>query len=250
MIKINNISKFYDKKKILEDISLSILPGECISLLGINGAGKTTLSTIIAGIKAPSSGDIFYENKSIYNDISSYKKTIGFCQQHPNLDSNLTLGENLLFSAKFFGLRSREASDKLNELSKKFNLEPYLNYYDYQVSGGFKQRFMIARSLMHNPRFLILDEPTVAMDPNIRRELWQILKELKSGGISILLTTHYLEEAEILSDKICILHKGKIKIHDSVENLLKKFNKTKLEDVFISFLDEYEKTAYKKESHE
>ena len=109
---------------------------------------------------------------------------------------------------------------------------------------------MIARSLMHHPSFLILDEPTVAMDPNVRRELWEILKELKRTGVSILLTTHYLEEAEILSDKICILHKGKIKINNTVENLLKQFNKETLEDVFISFLDECEKTAYKKESHE
>lgn len=250
MIKINNISKCYGKKKILEDVSFTISPGECISLLGINGAGKTTLSSIIAGIKAPSSGDIFYKNNSIYNDISSYKKTIGFCQQTPNLDSNLTLKENLIFSGRFFGLSSEQTLNQLKELSLKFHLDSYLDYYDYQLSGGFKQRFMIARSLMHHPSFLILDEPTVAMDPNVRRELWEILKELKRTGVSILLTTHYLEEAEILSDKICILHKGKIKINNTVENLLKQFNKETLEDVFISFLDECEKTAYKKESHE
>lgn len=250
MIKIHNISKCYGKNKILEDASFTILPGECISLLGINGAGKTTLSSIIAGIKAPSSGDIFYKNISIYSDISSYKKVIGFCQQHPNLDSNLTLRENLLFSAKFFGLSSEEALKKLRELSLKFYLDNYLDYYDYQLSGGFKQRFMIARSLMHNPNFLILDEPTVAMDPNVRRELWTILKELKQTGVGILLTTHYLEEAEVLSERICILHKGKIKLNSSVKELLKQFNKETLEDVFISFLDACEKTVYKKESHE
>lgn len=247
MIEIKNISKKYQNKYVLDDISLNIQQGEVLSLLGINGAGKSTLSSIIAGIKQPTSGGVFYKNKPIYDDIFSYKKCVGFCQQTPNLDSFMTLRRNLFFSGLFFGLSSLETEERISYLSKLLDLEKYLDYYDYRLSGGFRQRFMIARSLMHNPQCLILDEPTVAMDPNIRRNLWEVIKELKKSGISILLTTHYLEEAEILSDRVCILHQGKIKIQDSVINLLARFSKNNLEDVFISFLDDYEKELYGKE---
>lgn len=247
MIQLKNISKIYNGKNILNKISFNINESEIISLLGINGAGKSTLSNIIAGIKQASSGDILYQNLSIYENISTYKKNIGFCQQTPNLDGNLTLFDNLFFDGKFFGLSNNLIIERIEFISKLLDLSKYLYYYDYQLSGGFKQRFMIARSLIHSPKYLILDEPTVAMDPDIRRHLWETIKELRNNGISILLTTHYLEEAEILSDRVCILHQGEIKLENTVNNLLNKFNKDSLEEVFISFLNQYEKEKYESE---
>lgn len=245
MIEVSRISKHYKERKILDDVSFIISKGDCVSLLGINGAGKTTLSHILAGIKQPSSGDVLYNNQSIYKDISAYKEQVSICQQTPNLDSNLTLHDNLFFSGKFFNCPDQEIYARIEYVTTLLSLKEYLNFYDYQLSGGFKQRFMIARSLIHNPKFIILDEPTVAMDANIRRELWDIIKELKSKEVSVLLTTHYLEEAEFLSDRVCILHKGKIKINDSIPNILAHFQKETLEEAFLSFINSHENNFYK-----
>jgi ABC-2 type transport system ATP-binding protein len=236
MISIKQIKKKYNEKTVLKDISLSLPTHGLTSLLGVNGAGKTTLSLILAGIVPPSNGDILYHDKSIYNSLSSYKKNISLCQQQPNLDSTITLRENLYYAGTFFNLSEEEIKERIHFLSRTLSLEDYLDTYDYTLSGGYRQRFMIARSLIHQPKLLILDEPTVAMDADIRKQLWTILRELKTK-ISILLTTHYLEEAEELSDNVCILDKGHIKEHDTVAELLKKYNKKNLESVFLSLLE-------------
>lgn len=241
MIQLEKISKKYSNKIILDTISTDFLQGSITSLLGVNGAGKSTLSYIIAGIKKQSTGNIFYNGSDISKNLFEYKKNIGFCQQTPNLDSSLTLEENLFFAGKYFGLSNSEITNQIEYLSELLDLKNYLSSYDYLLSGGFKQRFMIARSLMHNPKFLILDEPTVAMDPRIRKNLWDTILMLKKKNIGIILTTHYLEEAEYLSDRVIILHKGTIKIDNSIPSLLETFQKKSLEEVFITFLDTEEK---------
>jgi len=136
------------------------------------------------------------------------------------------------------GIDKKATKNRVDELIQRYNLEKYRNLKPKILSGGYTHRVLIARALMHNPRFLILDEPTVGLDPHIRHKLWENIRDLKKEGVTILLTTHHLDEAEILSDRICILEKGKIKLIDTPDNLKKTYQKSRLEDVFIQLMEE------------
>jgi ABC-2 type transport system ATP-binding protein len=234
---IQNITKHFGSKQALKGVSFEINKGEIFGLLGPNGAGKTTLSSIIAALHPPTSGDLLFEGKSIYQNISEYRLNLGFCPQHPNLNNALTLKENLVFSGRFYGMTEKAIQHKLDELISFFNLSEYLDQHSHVLSGGYRQRFMIARSLMHSPTLLLLDEPTVGMDPHIRRQLWETIKMLKALNVTIILTTHYLDEAESLSDRVCILDQGQIKLIDSPENLKNDFKQKNLEEVFIALMN-------------
>ncbi len=236
LLSLRGITKQYGATKALHGIDLDIMKGEIISLLGVNGAGKTTLSSIIATLHPPTAGDIMWHDRSIYNDITRYRLKLGYCPQRPNLFPNLTLEQNLLFAGRLYGLSDAEILPRVAKLVKQFELEKYLQQRADVLSGGYKQRFMIARSLIHQPDFIILDEPTVGLDPHIRRQLWSMIKELKESGITVLLTTHYLDEAEKLSDRVCILDQGRIRLIDTPENLMADFKQNNLEDVFIALM--------------
>jgi len=236
LLSLQGITKRYAQTEVLHGITLDIMQGEIISLLGVNGAGKTTLSSIIATLHPATSGDIIYRGESIYENITDYRLKLGYCPQRPNLYPQLTLAQNLLFAGKFYGLKEVEIWPRIAKLAAQFELGNYLGQKASVLSGGYKQRFMIARSLIHQPDFIILDEPTVGLDPQIRRQLWDMIKELKKSGITILLTTHYLDEAEKLSDRVCILDKGYIRLIDTPDNLMTDFKQKNLEDVFIELL--------------
>lgn len=236
LLKIKNIQKKYDKALVLKGINLDIYKGEILSLLGVNGAGKTTLSSIIATLHPPTAGDIEYRGKSIYENIPDFRFKLGYCPQKPNLNPMLTLEQNLIFAARFYSVPEVEINSRIEQLVKQFGLRQYLSEKASMLSGGYKQRFMIARSLIHKPDFIILDEPTVGLDPHIRRALWAMIKDLKRDGITVLLTTHYLDEAEQLSDRVCILDKGEIKLIDSPAKLMADFKQKNLEDVFIELM--------------
>ena len=242
LIKIIDLKKYYVEKhkttKALNGISIDIYKGEIIGLLGANGAGKTTLSAILATLHPSTDGQILFNDKSIYKDINNYRRKIGYCPQKPNLFNDLTVKQNLYFAGKFFDLPEEEINKKINDFAKKYELQDYLDSKPDVLSGGYKQRVLIARSLMHNPRLLILDEPTVGLDPHIRRQLWETIRDLKKEGVTVILTTHYLDEAEILSDRICILDKGKIKLIDTPANLNSVYQKSRLEDVFLQLMHE------------
>lgn len=238
-IQIKNISKTYGaEKQALKGISLDIHEGEILGLLGANGSGKTTLSSILSTLIPPTNGDVLYKGQSIYNDLNAYRRIIGFCPQKPNLNNQLTVKENLYFDALYYGFSKKESLKKLDEIVETLSLKEYIHALPTILSGGYKQRVMIGRSLMHNPRFILLDEPTVGLDPHIRRSLWESIKELKHKGITILLTTHYLDEAENLSDRICVLDKGNIILIDTPQNLKTKHKKANLEDAFIQLMEE------------
>ncbi|MEX0671959.1 MAG: ABC transporter ATP-binding protein [Candidatus Babeliales bacterium] len=249
LIQIKNISKIYHAKNrivyALNNISLTIYAGEIISLLGVNGAGKTTLSSIVATLHPPTSGELLYEGASIYSDIVHYRQAMGFCPQKPNLDPYLNVEENLIFAGRYFLMAEEVLQQRVDALIKKFNLEPYRKFSIEALSGGYKQRVLIARAIVHNPKILILDEPTVALDPDIRRNLWNIIRDLKQQGMTIILTTHYLEEAELLSDRVCILSNGRIILTESVEGLRNQHEKQKLEDIFLKLLAQEERQALK-----
>jgi len=242
LISIQNITKTFITSvktiKALRGVSLDIYQGEILSLLGVNGAGKTTLSSIISSLNPPTSGDVLYENKSIYKDLINYRRIIGFCPQKPNIDGMLTLEENLHFAGRYFNVPADEIKKRADMLMKKFNLLQYAQSKGSILSGGYKQRFLLARTLMHQPKIVILDEPTVGLDPHIRRNLWDVIKELKKDGVTVLLTTHYLDEAEYLSDRVCILDKGVIKLVDTPDNLKATYHQSNLENVFIELIKE------------
>ncbi|HBS48405.1 TPA: hypothetical protein DEO28_00180 [Candidatus Dependentiae bacterium] len=242
-IEIKDLTKIYNlnksnQKEALKGVTLDIHKGEVFSLLGINGAGKTTLSSIIATLHPATSGDIMFEGKSIYSNLCEYRKLIGFCPQKPNLSNDLTVEQNLMFSGRYYGLKEDEIKNRVATLTKRYALEEYLNSIPDTLSGGYKQRVMIARALVHNPKLVILDEPTVGLDPHIRHHLWEEIRLLKAEGVSVILTTHYLDEAEILSDRICILDKGQIKLIGKPQELKTTFQKSRLEDIFLDLMQQ------------
>jgi len=243
LLKILNVKKYYqnDSKNIvkaLDDVSLDIYQGEILGLLGVNGAGKTTLSSILATLHPTTGGDVIYNGKSIYDDINTYRRIVGFCPQRPNLLNDLTVKQNLVFAGRFFGMNEKQIEERINFLIDKYKLSKYLNSKPSVLSGGYKQRVVIARALIHNPKLVILDEPTVGLDPHIRLQLWESIRDLKKEGVTVILTTHYLDEAEVLSDRICILDRGVIKLIDTPENLKSSYQQSRLEDVFIKLMHE------------
>jgi len=243
LLQIKNVTKQYHQKgqkpiDALKGVSLDIYQDEVITLLGLNGAGKSTLSSIIATLHPATDGDIIFNGKSIYDDLINYRSHLGFCPQKPNLDGNLTLEQNLRFAGRLHRMPENEITARLNKLVEQFELGNYLDRKASILSGGYKQRFMIARCLMHSPKIVLLDEPTVGLDPHIRRQIWSIIKELRQEGVTVILTTHYLDEAEVLSDRVCILHNGLVKLIDTPEKLLSDFKKNNLEDVFLELMQE------------
>lgn len=244
-IEIKHIFKIYksDSRETiaLKDISLELERGEIFGLLGQNGAGKTTLSSILATLHPPTKGDICFKGASIYKNIKQFRQSLGFCPQSQNLDPYLTVEENLLFAGRYFLMNDRDIKQKIQELYRELELGSYAHFKPNELSGGTRQRVLIARALIHNPQLVILDEPTVGLDPDIRKKLWDIIKGLKSKGITVILTTHYLDEAEQLSDRICILHKGMIKLIASVHTLKQEHNQDTLEDIFLNLMQIYAK---------
>ncbi len=245
LLQIKDIVKTYSLPsgqvlEALKRVNLTVYEGEIISLLGVNGAGKTTLSSIMATLIPATSGELLFKGVSVYADIVAYRMSLGLCPQRPNFNPSLTLEQNLYFAGKLYGLSEDLIRDRMHALVKQFDLARYLKQKAVMLSGGYKQRFLIARTLMHKPQLVIFDEPTVALDPHVRHQLWDFIKGLKSEGVSVILTTHYLDEAEELSDRVCLLDQGAIKLIDTPENLKAKFNKDDLEAVFIELIKQSE----------
>jgi len=241
-LEVKNLAKSYFANKktfdALRGVSLTVEQGEVVALLGANGAGKTTLSSIVATLHPPTSGDITWRGRSIYSDLMSYRRIVGYCPQRPNLHPALSLRDSLLFAARFYGLGQKEAEHSLAEVTEHLALDTFLEARPAVLSGGWKQRFMLARALMHRPELLILDEPTVGLDPHIRRQLWDLIVKLKAGGLTVILTTHYLDEAEMLADRVVILEQGQVRLIDKPQNLKAEFASKTLEEVFLKLMNE------------
>ncbi len=238
LLELRSVNKLYGRTRVLKDVSLTLHKGEVVSLLGVNGAGKTTLSSIIATLHPLNSGQVLYKGQSIYDDVPTYRRAIGYCPQKPNLNPYLTLRENLEFAARYFGVDEQTIEQRLHDLNNRLGIEEFYSKRVKELSGGWKQRYSIARTLMHDPEIVILDEPTVALDPSVRYQLWKFIRHMADAGKCVLLTTHYLEEAEELSDRVCLLKKGNVELVDTPENLLKTYGKNKLEDVFMHLTNE------------
>ncbi|BAQ60165.1 ABC transporter [Geminocystis sp. NIES-3708] len=218
MLSIQNLTKFYGKKKVLNDFNLQINAGEIYGLLGVNGAGKTTTINLICGLLTHDSGEILINNNKL---TQKSKYILGVAPQENLLYSQLSCEKNLAFFGKIYGLKGTQLKSAIYESLKAVNLLDKKNETVANLSGGMQRRLNIALALVHHPLLLILDEPTTGLDIESRYEIWQLILSLKQEGITILLTTHLLDEAEKLCDRIGIMKEGKIIVEGSLNQLKK-----------------------------
>jgi len=221
MIRFENLRKTYKQVEALRGISLQVGEGELFSYLGPNGSGKTTTIKILTGLAVPSAGDAWLHGFHIEKESLQAKRQCGLVPQNINLDNELTVGENLHLHGKLFQMRRKERTQRIRELLQYIEIADRADSPVKSLSGGMKRRVMIARALMHSPKILFLDEPTVGLDPAIRRRIWSLIKNIQLSGTTIFLTTHYIEEAEFLANRVAFLDEGRIAALDTPENLMK-----------------------------
>lgn len=220
MIEIKNLQKTYGPTQALAGIDLHVPQGELFAYLGPNGAGKTTTIRILTGLTRLSQGTALLNRHDIQSQSTAAKRQCGLVPQHINLDSELTVYENLDIHGRLFGMKPALRKTKINELLTYVALQDRSGSLVKHLSGGLKRRVMVARALVHNPRILFLDEPTVGLDANIRRRIWALIKKIQQDGATIFLTTHYIEEAEFLADRVAFLDNGRIVAVDSPFKLM------------------------------
>lgn len=232
-ITIKNLVKTYPHVEALKGVSLEIKKGEFFALLGPNGAGKTTLIQILTGLCNKTSGEVLLFNKDVYKDYQEARALIGLVPQDFNFDIFEKVYNILYYNAGYFWIPVKDRKPKIEKILKDLGLWDKRDALAMQLSGGMKRKLMIGRALVHNPKILILDEPTAGVDVETRKSMWDYLKILNKDGTTILLTTHYLEEAEALCERIAIINKGKIIKVETKENLLKEHGNKKLEEIFL-----------------
>lgn len=220
MIEIHKLVKHYKNTKALKGIDLKVNGGELFAYLGPNGAGKTTTIRIMTGLTRATAGKVLLGGYDIWKDSRAAKKQFGFVPQHINLDGELTVSENLLVHGLLHRMPRRTIRQRIEELLDYIDLRDKSGTPIKELSGGMKRRVMIARALMHSPRMLFLDEPTVGLDPNIRRRIWALIKTIQQEGVTVFLTTHYIEEAEFLAARVAFIDLGSIVALDTPQNLM------------------------------
>ena len=226
-IVINQLSKVYDNGfTALKNINLNIKKGEIFAMLGPNGAGKTTLISIICGIVKPSAGNVTVENFDIIDDYRETRSRIGLVPQELTLEQFETVFNNVSYSRGLYGKKSN--SSHIEKILKQLSLWDKKDLILRQLSGGMKRRVLIAKALSHEPKILFLDEPTAGVDVELRQEMWKVVKSLRETGVTIILTTHYIEEAEAIADRVGVINQGEIVIVEKKSELLKKMGNKKL----------------------
>jgi ABC-2 type transport system ATP-binding protein len=210
IIETEKLTKRYNGISAIENVNLKVHAGETFGFLGPNGAGKTTTIRILTTLIKPSSGSASVSGFDVVKEPDKVKKMIGVVQQHLSLDRDLTVRENMEFRARLRHLNSSERKKRINELLNYVELTEHADRIVDELSGGLKKRASIVSSLMHQPEVLFLDEPTVGLDAQTRRRLWDLIRRLNLDGTTIFLTTHYIEEAEALCHRVGIIHKGHI----------------------------------------
>ena len=226
-ITIKDLSKVYDNGfEALKKINLDIKKGEIIALLGPNGAGKTTLISIICGIVTPSSGKVTVEDFDIIDDYRETRSRIGLVPQELTLELFETVFNNVSYSR---GLNGKKPNPKhIEKILKDLSMWDKKDLRLRQLSGGMKRRVLIAKALSHEPSILFLDEPTAGVDVELRRDMWKVVEDLRKTGVTIILTTHYIEEAEAIADRVAVINQGEIIVIDKTDELLKKMGHKKL----------------------
>lgn len=236
-LKATGVSKRYPTgTEALKNVSLEIPEGEFFGLLGPNGAGKSTLIHCSTGLSRPTSGQIEVFGNDAVDHYESAREAVGLAPQDINLDWFLSVEETLDFHGGYFGMKKNDRKARVAELLEVFSLSDKRAENTRTLSGGMKRRLVLARALMHRPRLLILDEPTAGVDVELRLELWHYVKQVNEEGTTILLTTHYLEEAEQLCSRIAFINGGEIVAEGSSEDLAHRFGVTTLEDAYLELV--------------
>ena len=223
IIAVKNLIKKYDNKFLaLNNLSLNINKGEIIALLGPNGAGKTTLISTICGLTSITSGEIKVNGYDVIKDYRKTREIIGLVPQELALEPFEKVINSIRFSRRLFG--KKDDNEYLSQLLIKLQLYDKKNNIIKSLSGGMKRRVMIAKALSHNPKILFLDEPTAGVDVELRKDMWNIIRELKKEGVTIILTTHYIEEAEMIADRIGIINNGELLLVEEKNKLIKRMS--------------------------
>lgn len=226
VVQIDRLTKRYGSLTALESVSLDIRAGEIFALLGPNGAGKTTLIGCVAGLVVPTEGTARVMGHDVQADYHLTRRAVGLVPQEINYDPFFTVEELLRFQAGYFGVRLSDR--RLDEILDAMDLRRKRDAGTRELSGGMKRRLLIAKALVHDPKVLFLDEPTAGVDVELRRDLWSYVRQLRERGTTIVLTTHYLEEAEELADRIGMIDQGKLLLVEEKQHLLARFGKTTL----------------------
>ena len=226
-ISINNLSKIYDNGfEALKKINLNIKKGEIFAMLGPNGAGKTTLISVICGIVRPSSGKVTVDNFDIIDDYRETRSRIGLVPQELTLEQFETVFNNVSYSRGLYG--KKPDPKHIEKILKDLSLWDKKDLRLRQLSGGMKRRVLIAKALSHEPSILFLDEPTAGVDVELRQDMWKVVETLRKTGVTIILTTHYIEEAEAIADRVGVINQGEIIVVEETKELLKKMGHKKL----------------------
>jgi len=223
MIKTKNLTKEFKDLVAVDGVNLEVAKGECFGLLGPNGAGKTSLVRMITAVSPPTKGDIWVGGKDLRTHSRQVKAVLGVVPQIDNLDPDLTVLENLMTFARYFNIPRDEAHQRSTEVLKLFELEAKRDSHIKELSGGMKRRLLLARGLLNMPQILVLDEPTIGLDPQAKYLVWYKLTELKSQGVTELLCTQNMEEAATLCDRVAIMHLGKILTVDTPLKLIARY---------------------------
>ena len=239
---VEHLTKSYGSLQALKNVSLDVKEGEFFGLLGPNGAGKTTLISILAGLCRPDSGRAFVMGTNVQTNFIEARRLLGVVPQELVFDPFFTVRETLRFQSGYFGIRNND--DWIDEIMTHLDLTSKANSNMRSLSGGMKRRVLVAQALVHRPPVIVLDEPTAGVDVELRQSLWKFISRLNQDGHTILLTTHYLEEAESLCGRIAMLKSGQVVALDTTQNLLARYGAHKaqagqeadLEDVFIQIM--------------
>ncbi|OGZ63234.1 MAG: multidrug ABC transporter ATP-binding protein [Candidatus Staskawiczbacteria bacterium RIFCSPHIGHO2_02_FULL_34_10] len=235
IIEIKNLTKKYGNFTAVDDISLNVKKGEVFAFLGPNGAGKTTTIKMLTTLLKPTSGEVFLGGHNVTENPHETRKSFGIVFQDPSLDNELTAYENMQFHAILYGLKKEIYQERIIKLFSLVELYDRKDSFVKNFSGGMKRRLEIARGLLHNPKVLFLDEPTIGLDPQTRNHIWEYINNLnKQENVTIFFTTHHMEEVERIAKMVAIIDHGKIIIRGTIEEILKKAGAKKLEDAFIS----------------
>jgi len=220
LLDARNLVKHLGGRRVVDEVDLACESSQIVGLLGPNGAGKTTTLRMLYGFLHPDEGRIHVDGVELGRDLVRAKRSIGVCTQDDTFDGDFTVEQNLTIAATYFRPRPTDLARRVGELLERFELGPYAGQKPETLSGGFRRRLMIARALVHRPRLLFLDEPTTGLDPQARMGVWDLVDGLRAEGLGIILTTHYMDEAERLSDALTVLARGRVVARGTAKTVL------------------------------
>ena len=219
-IEVRGLVKHYGDFTAVDGIDFDVAVGQCVALLGPNGAGKTTTIRMLTGFSPITDGSIRVFGRDVAKETRVVKSLMGICPQEDNLDPDFSVRKNLLVFARYFAMEKNLAARRADELLEMVGLTEKAHGIIMELSGGMKRRLMLARALLNDPQLLVLDEPTTGLDPQARQLIWQRVRHMRKAGITVLLTTHYMEEASQLADRVIVMNEGKILLEGEPEVLV------------------------------